>query len=60
MMEAARLIAPHMPDCEIVELHHDAKLDAPSGTAKRTAHLIAEAGGSTAMPRSTACDCPVW
>src|SRR5262245_29455501 len=33
MMEAAKLIAPHMPDCEIIELHHDAKLDAPSGTA---------------------------
>jgi 4-hydroxy-tetrahydrodipicolinate reductase len=45
MMEAAKLIAPHMPDCEIVELHHDAKLDAPSGTAKRTAELIADAGG---------------
>ena len=45
MMQAARLIAPHMPDCEIVELHHEAKLDAPSGTAKRTAGLIAEAGG---------------
>ena len=29
MMEAAKLIAPHMPDCEIIELHHDAKLDAP-------------------------------
>ena len=43
MMEAAKLIAPHMPDCEIVELHHEAKLDAPSGTAKRTAELI-EAG----------------
>ena len=37
MMEAAQLIAPHMPECEIIELHHDRKLDAPSGTAKRTA-----------------------
>jgi 4-hydroxy-tetrahydrodipicolinate reductase len=45
MMEAAKLAARHMPDCEIVELHHDAKLDAPSGTAKRTAELIAAAGG---------------
>ena len=50
MMEAAKLIAPHMPDCEIVELHHDAKLDAPSGTAKRTAELIAEAGGRRDVP----------
>jgi 4-hydroxy-tetrahydrodipicolinate reductase len=46
MMEAAKLVAPHMPDCEIVELHHDQKLDAPSGTSKRTAELIAgETGG---------------
>jgi 4-hydroxy-tetrahydrodipicolinate reductase len=46
MMEAAKLAARHMPDCEIVELHHDQKLDAPSGTAKRTAELIAaETGG---------------
>jgi 4-hydroxy-tetrahydrodipicolinate reductase len=45
MMEAARLIAPHMPDCEIIELHHEQKLDAPSGTAKRTAELVSRAGG---------------
>ena len=50
MMEAAKLIAPHMPDCEIVELHHEAKLDAPSGTAKRTAELIEEAGGRKDPP----------
>jgi len=50
MMEAAKLIAPHMPDCEIVELHHEAKLDAPSGTAKRTAELIGEAGGRQDPP----------
>jgi 4-hydroxy-tetrahydrodipicolinate reductase len=50
MMEAAKLIAPHMADCEIVELHHEAKLDAPSGTAKRTAELIEEAGGRNSPP----------
>jgi 4-hydroxy-tetrahydrodipicolinate reductase len=50
MMQAARLAAPHMPDCEIVELHHDAKLDAPSGTAKRTAELVEEAGGRVHQP----------
>jgi 4-hydroxy-tetrahydrodipicolinate reductase len=50
MMEAAKLIAPHMPDCEIIELHHDAKLDAPSGTAKRTAELIAEVAGGRHPP----------
>jgi 4-hydroxy-tetrahydrodipicolinate reductase len=50
MMEAARLVAPHMPECEIVELHHDQKLDAPSGTAKRTAELVREAGGNVHDP----------
>jgi 4-hydroxy-tetrahydrodipicolinate reductase len=50
MMEAAKAIAPHMPECEIVELHHDRKLDAPSGTAARTAKLIAEAGGNVHEP----------
>ena len=50
MMEAAKLVAPHMPDCEIIELHHDQKLDAPSGTAKRTAKLIADAKGGGEPP----------
>ena len=50
MMQAAQRIAPHMPECEIVELHHDRKLDAPSGTAKRTAELIRDAGGNVHEP----------
>ena len=50
MMEASRLVARHMPECEIVELHHDQKVDAPSGTAKRTADLIREAGGNVHEP----------
>jgi 4-hydroxy-tetrahydrodipicolinate reductase len=50
MMEAAKLVAPHMPDCEIVELHHDQKLDAPSGTSKRTAELIAGETGRDDPP----------
>jgi 4-hydroxy-tetrahydrodipicolinate reductase len=50
MMEASKLIAPHMPEAEIVELHHDQKKDAPSGTAKRTAELIGEAGGNVHEP----------
>jgi 4-hydroxy-tetrahydrodipicolinate reductase len=50
MMEAAKLTAPHMPECEIVELHHQGKLDAPSGTAARTADLIREAGGNVHEP----------
>jgi 4-hydroxy-tetrahydrodipicolinate reductase len=50
MMEAARMAAKHMPECEIVELHHDKKLDAPSGTAARTAELIRQAGGNVHEP----------
>jgi 4-hydroxy-tetrahydrodipicolinate reductase len=50
MMQASELVAPHMPECEIVELHHDRKLDAPSGTAKRTAELVAAAGGRVHEP----------
>ena len=50
MMKAAQMVAPHMPECEIVELHHDRKLDAPSGTAARTADLIREAGGNVHEP----------
>ncbi len=50
LMEAAKLIAPHMPECEIVELHHDRKLDAPSGTAARAAELVTAAGGNVHEP----------
>jgi 4-hydroxy-tetrahydrodipicolinate reductase len=50
LMEVAQKIAPHMPECEIIELHHDKKLDAPSGTAKRTAELISAAGGHVHEP----------
>jgi 4-hydroxy-tetrahydrodipicolinate reductase len=50
LMEASQAIARHMPECEIVELHHDRKLDAPSGTAKRTAELIRGAGGNVHEP----------
>jgi 4-hydroxy-tetrahydrodipicolinate reductase len=50
MMRLAAEAAPHMPECEIVELHHEGKLDAPSGTAKRTAELLREAGGRVHEP----------
>jgi 4-hydroxy-tetrahydrodipicolinate reductase len=50
LMKASQEIARHMPECEIVELHHDRKLDAPSGTAKRTAELIRGAGGNVHEP----------
>lgn len=50
MMRFAQQAAEHMPECEIVELHHDRKLDKPSGTAARTADLIREAGGNVHEP----------
>jgi len=50
LMQASQMIARHMPDCEIIELHHDQKKDAPSGTALRTAELIREAGGDVHEP----------
>jgi 4-hydroxy-tetrahydrodipicolinate reductase len=45
MMRFAAQAARHMQAAEIIELHHDAKLDAPSGTAARTAELMAAASG---------------
>jgi 4-hydroxy-tetrahydrodipicolinate reductase len=50
MMEVSREIAKHMPEVEIIELHHDQKKDAPSGTAKRSAELIRAAGGNVHEP----------
>ncbi|MET0762841.1 MAG: dihydrodipicolinate reductase C-terminal domain-containing protein [Thermoleophilaceae bacterium] len=50
MMQFAQEAAKHMPECEIIELHHDRKLDAPSGTAARTADLVRDAGGNVHEP----------
>jgi 4-hydroxy-tetrahydrodipicolinate reductase len=50
MMRFAAEAAKHMAKAEIIELHHDRKLDAPSGTAARTAELIADASGGAAPP----------
>jgi 4-hydroxy-tetrahydrodipicolinate reductase len=47
MMRFATEAARHMPGAEIIELHHDTKVDAPSGTAARTAQLMAAASGHT-------------
>jgi len=43
MMRFAKEAAKHLPECEIIEMHHEKKADAPSGTATRTAELIAGA-----------------
>jgi 4-hydroxy-tetrahydrodipicolinate reductase len=50
LMRFAAEAARHMAAAEIIELHHDRKLDAPSGTALRTAELMAEASGRPAPP----------
>jgi 4-hydroxy-tetrahydrodipicolinate reductase len=46
LMRFAEQAARHMPSAEVIELHHDGKLDAPSGTALLTARRIAAARGS--------------
>ncbi len=52
MMDFATRAARFMPHAEIVELHHDGKADAPSGTAIRTAGLIGAARSETPAPSS--------
>ena len=42
MMQFSKMAAKYFPDVEIIEKHHDKKLDAPSGTAKKTVELIKE------------------
>lgn len=56
MMRFAAQAAPYFESVEIIELHHPAKADAPSGTARRTAELVAaarRAAGSAPMPDAT-------
>ncbi|MEU6736899.1 4-hydroxy-tetrahydrodipicolinate reductase [Streptomyces physcomitrii] len=56
-MKFAQLAAPYFESVEVVELHHPNKADAPSGTATRTAQLIAaarEQAGSAPQPDATA------
>ncbi len=56
MMRFAAEAAPFFESVEVVELHHPDKADAPSGTARRTAELIAQArrdAGSPPMPDAT-------
>lgn len=57
MMQFARMAAPYFESVEIIELHHPDKVDAPSGTARHTAALIAAARaerGIGAGPDATA------
>ncbi|HEU5298834.1 MAG TPA: 4-hydroxy-tetrahydrodipicolinate reductase [bacterium] len=50
MMEFARQAARYFPHAEIIELHHDRKRDAPSGTAVKTAALIAASRSGVPEP----------
>jgi 4-hydroxy-tetrahydrodipicolinate reductase len=53
MMRFAELAAPWFDTAEIIELHHDAKIDAPSGTAVTTAQRMAAASGEWAPDPTT-------
>lgn len=55
-MKFAQIAAPYFESVEVIELHHPKKVDAPSGTATRTAQLIAEArakAGTALAPDAT-------
>ena len=52
MMQFAKAAAPYFPEAEVLEFHHARKLDAPSGTAVRTAQIIAEVRGHRASEAS--------
>ncbi|WP_229054234.1 4-hydroxy-tetrahydrodipicolinate reductase [Aeromicrobium sp. Leaf350] len=59
MMKFAAVAAPFFESVEVIEMHHPDKVDAPSGTATRTAELIAaarEAAGSAPLPDATTDD----
>ena len=56
MMKLSTEVAPYLPDVEIIELHHNNKLDAPSGTAIMTADKIEaarKAAGAKPAPDKT-------
>lgn len=59
MMRFAAAAAPYFESIEVIELHHPGKVDAPSGTATRTAEMIAAAraeAGSADLPDATTTD----
>ncbi|WP_028658888.1 4-hydroxy-tetrahydrodipicolinate reductase [Nocardioides insulae] len=61
MMQYAAKAAPFFESVEVVELHHPTKADAPSGTARRTAELIAAArreAGCAPVPDATTTELP--
>jgi 4-hydroxy-tetrahydrodipicolinate reductase len=55
-MRVAAQLAAHMPDVEIVEVHHDGKRDSPSGTAVHTAALVAAARAGAGLQPGPGAD----
>ena len=53
MMRFAATAAPYFDSVEIIELHHAGKVDAPSGTARRTADLVTKARNGKTSPDAT-------
>lgn len=56
MMKCAAIAAPYFETVEVLEFHHDAKVDAPSGTAMLTAERIAEASSDWADDPTTSLE----
>lgn len=50
MMQFAQAAARYFPSAEIIELHHDQKRDAPSGTSRLTAERVSAGGGPATVP----------
>jgi 4-hydroxy-tetrahydrodipicolinate reductase len=59
MMHMARIAAKYFDSAEIIELHHDQKVDAPSGTSIATARGMIEARGGKPMTRNVPDSTPV-
>jgi len=53
MMKFAQDAAKYFPDVEIIELHHDKKMDAPSGTALKTVQMVNQNRTSPVLPNNT-------
>lgn len=54
MMHLAKIAGKYLDHAEIIELHHDRKVDAPSGTSQSTARAMAEARGKPFLPPAVA------
>ena len=50
VMKSAREIAKYIPNMEIIEMHHEAKVDSPSGTAMRAAEMMIESAANHHAP----------